>query len=224
MPNPPREVPPSPIHSNGGRAARSRRRVAFGALRTLACLALALALLCAQRLSQPTAPQPQTPVPVGPSSAGSAAARSAPAASPSAKRTPPLVSAPAARNANQIPGQQFTPAAATSDAYSPERARQDVEVGDFYYRRGDYAGALSRYQGALRHDPGWSDPLFACAKAESKLGDLDAATSYLRRYLTAAPRGRYTGDAAKLLRRLGKAEAKRQAKTQAAAAKFASPK
>ena len=37
--------------------------------------------------------------------------------------------------------------------YVPPSARQSVEVGNFYFRRKDYRGALSRFEEAARDDP-----------------------------------------------------------------------
>lgn len=41
--------------------------------------------------------------------------------------------------------------------YDPIRAAEHVEVGDLYFRRDNYRGALSRFQEALEHKPG--DPV-----------------------------------------------------------------
>lgn len=118
------------------------------------------------------------------------------AVSTSAKPTP----ASTASRANQIPGQQFTPAAASApDLYSPAQAAHDVEVGDFYYRRGDYVGALSRYQGALRHQPNLGDALYGSGRAEYRLGHPEAASRYLRHYLEQLPSGPRAKPARKLL-------------------------
>lgn len=155
---------------------------------------LCAAALSAQRLTPPPVnfkPQLQPP----------ATAASAPSnAPPASKPAPPK--AAAAPQANQIPGQQFTPMKPAAPVYSPERAAHDLQVGDFYFRRQDYHGALSRYQGALSHQPDLPAALWGCARAAYRLHDNPLAETYLRRYLAVAPAGREAKNARKLLARL----------------------
>lgn len=155
---------------------------------------LCAAALSAQRLTPPPVnfkPQLQPPATAAPAS---------PNAPPASKPAP---AKPAAGGqANQIPGQQFTPMQPAAPVYSPARAAHDLQVGDFYFRRQDYHGALSRYQGALSHQPDLPAALWGCARAAYRLHDNPLAETYLRRYLAVAPAGREAKNARKLLARL----------------------
>ena len=39
----------------------------------------------------------------------------------------------------------------------PEKAKEHVEVGDFYYRRDNYEAAANRYREAILYGPKWSE-------------------------------------------------------------------
>ncbi|MGH9505975.1 MAG: tetratricopeptide repeat protein, partial [Terriglobales bacterium] len=106
---------------------------------------------------------------------------------PAAKTKKPSASAAA----NALPGQQLTPSGKrTNDKYSPARAKQDMQVAHFYYIRQNYRAALSRIQGALRHDPHWPPALYAAGLVETKIGQYAAARRYWADYLRRAPRGK----------------------------------
>ena len=49
--------------------------------------------------------------------------------------------------------------------YVPPSAKESVEIGDFYFRRKKYSGALSRYEEAARDDPDYAPAYFGMGKA-----------------------------------------------------------
>lgn len=172
-------------------------------VRSLAISAVVLAMAGgaqAQRISAPPASFSPGLKILAPATASAAVAGSGVAKS--AQPAPVQNPAGQANQANKIPGQQFTPTLAASSQHSAVRAAHDVAVGDFYFRRQDYAGALSRYQGALRHQPDFPAALWGCGRAEYRLGMYTAAAEYLHRYLAAAPRGHNVKAAQKLLRKM----------------------
>jgi outer membrane protein assembly factor BamD (BamD/ComL family) len=61
-----------------------------------------------------------------------------------------------------------TPAAATA-APDALLAAHDLEVGTFYFHRGDYVGALARYQDAIQNQPRSAEAYCRAGDAEMKL-------------------------------------------------------
>lgn len=71
--------------------------------------------------------------------------------------------------------------------YVPPSARQSVEVGNFYFRRKDYRGALSRYEEAARDDPYYAPAYLGLGKVYEKTGRKREALAAYRKYLDALP-------------------------------------
>ena len=40
----------------------------------------------------------------------------------------------------------------------PQKAKEHVEIGDFYYKRQNYAAAAERYREAIQFNPKWAKP------------------------------------------------------------------
>lgn len=156
-------------------------------------LALALALipvaLQAQRTAAPPLPLPQN-----------GAEQAPPSATP-----PPVAPAPApptTPNPEDIPGQQLRPAPPPAPpTYDPAAAKHDLDVGNFYYNRGDYVGALARFQDAVAHDKGLTAALYRAGETELKLRQIQPARSYWQQYLDADPTGHYANDARRELKK-----------------------
>ena len=81
---------------------------------------------------------------------------------------------------------------------------KNVEVGDYYYKRGNFRAAISRYQEALQWKPRDAEATFKLADAYEKVGDnIDAKDNY-EKYLGILPKGPRSDDAKKALARLTK--------------------
>lgn len=121
--------------------------------------------------------------------------------------------APKARPADQLHGQEFREhILRDSNAYNPAEALHDYEVGHFYRIQGDYPGALSRFQSALRHDPNATEAMYEAGETEIKLHQPQQARSYFQQYLAADPHGKHAHHVRSLLKKLNR-------KRQTAAAK-----
>jgi tetratricopeptide (TPR) repeat protein len=85
----------------------------------------------------------------------------------------------------------------------PARAKKDAEVGGFYLQKGDYSGALARYQEATTADPTNVDAIFGLAETQRMLkNNADAARNY-QLYLEIVPNGPKSKQALKALKTLG---------------------
>lgn len=86
--------------------------------------------------------------------------------------------------------------------YNPHRAAKDIEVGDYYFGRGNYRAAVLRYRDALDYKPKDPESTFKLARTLEKLDELKEAASLYKQYGKIAPGGPFADAAAKGLDRL----------------------
>ncbi|HXH50057.1 MAG TPA: tetratricopeptide repeat protein [Terriglobia bacterium] len=89
--------------------------------------------------------------------------------------------------------------------YVPPSARQSVEIGDFYFRRKKYPGALSRYEEAARDDPYYAEAYLGMGKVYEKMGKGREALDAYNKYLDTLPSKKQADEATdvqKAIRRL----------------------
>jgi tetratricopeptide (TPR) repeat protein len=97
--------------------------------------------------------------------------------------------------------------------FNPHRALKDIEVGDFYFKKKNYAAALDRYQEALFYKPNDAVSNFRIAQALDKLTRPDEAAEHYQEYLKILPNGPLAEEAKKAIERIksapsGKAQAR----------------
>lgn len=111
-----------------------------------------------------------------------------------------------------VSGLDFPEPASNSDTsgiqefhpWNPMKAMKDIEVGDYYFRRKNYKGALDRYKEALYYKEGDALASFRLAECQEKLGDKTEARKYYEQYLKVLPEGPLAKDAHASLERLAK--------------------
>ena len=86
--------------------------------------------------------------------------------------------------------------------WDPHKAAKDIEVGDYYFKRKNYKGALERYKDALVYKPNDAVANFRLAECEDKMGNSADATQHYAAYLKILPEGPFAADAQKALDRL----------------------
>jgi tetratricopeptide (TPR) repeat protein len=86
--------------------------------------------------------------------------------------------------------------------WDPHKAAKDIEVGDYYFKRKNYRGALERYKDALVYKPNDAIANFRLAECEEKMGNSRDATQHYEAYLKILPEGPFAADAQKALERL----------------------
>jgi Tetratricopeptide repeat len=86
--------------------------------------------------------------------------------------------------------------------FDPHKAAKDVEVGDFYFKRGNYHGAEERYRDALHYKENDAIATIRLAVCLEKLGILDDARSEYESYLKILPHGPQAQQAQKAVERL----------------------
>ncbi len=71
--------------------------------------------------------------------------------------------------------------------FNPMRAVHDVEVGKFYMKRGDLAGAIARFKDAILYKPHYAEARLLLGEAYEKNNDPQRAVNYYRQYLEILP-------------------------------------
>ena len=90
--------------------------------------------------------------------------------------------------------------ASASTRYVPPSPKKSVEIGNFYFRRKKYAGALSRYKEAVKSDPHYAPGYLGLGKVYQRLGLKHKALEAYQQYLDELP-SKKQADEAKDVRR-----------------------
>jgi Tfp pilus assembly protein PilF len=100
--------------------------------------------------------------------------------------------------AAQTPGHassESAPAADDGFKYAPPGPAKSVEVGNFYLRRKDYKGALSRFEEATQTDPNYAPAYLGLGKVYEKTGVTQKALDAYQKYLDLMPSDKDADDA-----------------------------
>jgi tetratricopeptide (TPR) repeat protein len=89
----------------------------------------------------------------------------------------------------------------SNSSYDPYHAEKDIEVGQFYMKKGDIDAAIDRFQDAIKRKPGFARPRLLLGEAYEKKGDKAQAIKYYKEYLEVLPKA---PDAAKVRKRIEK--------------------
>src|SRR5690348_17399720 len=85
--------------------------------------------------------------------------------------------------------------------WDPLRAEKDLEVGQYYMRKGDVDAAIDRFQDATTAKPGFAIPYRFLGEAQEKKGLKKQAIKSYQRYLDMVP---HAEDGAKIKKKLEK--------------------
>jgi len=86
--------------------------------------------------------------------------------------------------------------------WDPHKAAKCIEVGDYYFKQGNYRGAVSRYQEALEWKPKDAEATYKLGEVQEKTGEFAAAMGNYQAYLKLLPKGPYAEKAQKGVDRL----------------------
>ena len=152
------------------------------------------ALFAAPARAQQKNQAPPAPPPSGNSSGESSS-------SPNGPPAPPANNSSGESSSNSTPK---APPASDLTTYDPVTAEEDVEVGQFYIRKGDVDAAIGRFQDAIRLRSNFAKPRLLAAEAFEKKGDKVNAVKYYKEYLQVLPKA---PDAKKIQSRIEKLSA-----------------
>ena len=85
------------------------------------------------------------------------------------------------------PSDNATQNAPDQPAWDPLRAEKDLEVGQYYMRKGDVDAAIDRFQDATTAKPGYAVPFRYLGEAQEKKGLRKQAIASYSRYLDLYP-------------------------------------
>ncbi|HXE30169.1 MAG TPA: hypothetical protein VN515_00050 [Terriglobales bacterium] len=93
------------------------------------------------------------------------------------------------------------PASSTQSGAQPDAllAGHDLEVGTFYYNRGNYVGALARFEDAIYNDPSMAEAYCRAGDSENKMKHSTRAQADWNRCLKVAGEGKWADHARKAL-------------------------
>ncbi len=105
---------------------------------------------------------------------------------PSSK-PPDVPAAPPPKTAAKQKKDTATQNAPDQPAWDPLRAEKDLEVGQYYMKKGDLDAAIDRFQDATAAKPGYAIPFRFLAEAQEKKGLKKQAIKSYQRYLDLYP-------------------------------------
>jgi tetratricopeptide (TPR) repeat protein len=119
--------------------------------------------------------------------------------------TPPAPEAPktkSGKKSKDAPNKD-TPAKSAADqpTWDPLRAEKDLEVGQYYLKKGDVDAAIDRFEDAAAAKPGFAIPYRYLGEAHEKKGQKREAIKSYTRYLDLYP---HAEDAAKVRKKIDK--------------------
>ena len=87
-------------------------------------------------------------------------------------------------------------------AFNPLQAEKEIQVGEFYLKKGSLAAAVARFTEATKWNPGLALAYLKLGEAEEKFKDRKAAKDAYAKYLELAPDAKNAGEIKKKLQKL----------------------
>jgi tetratricopeptide (TPR) repeat protein len=109
--------------------------------------------------------------------------------------------APAPKKPDKKQKDSATQNAPDQPSWDPLRAEKDIEVGQYYMRKGDVDAAIDRFQDAIAAKPGYAVPFRYLGDAQEKRGLKKQAIASYSRYLDLYP---HAEDGAKIRKKIDK--------------------
>ncbi len=84
---------------------------------------------------------------------------------------------------------------ATTYAFNPIQAKKDLEIGNFYAKKGNDRAAAARYLEATKWNPQYAEAYWKLAEARDSLEQNPQALDAYRSYLALEPKGKHAKQA-----------------------------
>lgn len=72
-------------------------------------------------------------------------------------------------------------------SFNPLEAERDLKIGNYYFKKGNYKAAASRFVEATRWNPNYAEAFLRLGESDEKLKDKAAAQQAYTKYLELAP-------------------------------------
>jgi tetratricopeptide (TPR) repeat protein len=184
----------------------------------LALLIIGTVAVCAQNSSEPNSASPKSKQPsqstparnpsLAPPRSDRVDASTLPDGGQSSSKStqidlsPPADDAKAHPKSSEILVDEGSAEAADTHPWDPHKAAKDIEVGDFYFKKKNYAAAESRYREALYYKDNDAIAVYHLALCLEKLDRPGEAREQYESYLTILPHGPEAENAKKAIERL----------------------
>jgi outer membrane protein assembly factor BamD (BamD/ComL family) len=109
------------------------------------------------------------------------------------------------KSAQQLPADEANPpeedesVAPRKYVLNPLEAERNIKVGNFYWKKADYIGALDRYKDATRYNPSSAEAFLKVGEAEEKLHHDNNAKAAFEKVIKLAPDSKFAAEAKKKL-------------------------
>ena len=100
------------------------------------------------------------------------------------KTRPPDQSKP---QQEQEPPEEDESIAPKTYSFNPLEAEKDLKVGSYYFKKGNYKAAMSRFREATMWNPTYAEAFLRLGESEEKLKDKKAAAEAYQKFVTLAP-------------------------------------
>lgn len=87
-------------------------------------------------------------------------------------------------------------------AFNPVQSKKEVDVGEFYFKKGDYRAAISRFTEATKWNPGNATAWLRLGDAQEKMKDAKSAQIAYEKFLKLTPDGKNAAEVRKKLEKL----------------------
>jgi tetratricopeptide (TPR) repeat protein len=90
----------------------------------------------------------------------------------------------------QAPPEEDTeavPPAPKEYSFNPIQAEKEVQIGNYYFKKGSYKAAATRFQEAVKWNPGLAEGYLRLGDSEEKLSEKDAARKAYSKFVDLAP-------------------------------------
>jgi tetratricopeptide (TPR) repeat protein len=104
---------------------------------------------------------------------------------PQLKKRQPEQSKP--QQQEQEPPEEDESLAPKTYSFNPLEAEKDLKVGNYYFKKGNYKAATSRFREATLWNPTYAEAFLRLGESEEKLKDKKAARDAYEKYIALAP-------------------------------------
>jgi tetratricopeptide (TPR) repeat protein len=87
----------------------------------------------------------------------------------------------------QEPPEEDDSLAPKTYSFNPLEAEKDLKVGNYYFKKGNYKAAMSRFREATLWNPTYAEAFLRLGESEEKLKDKKAAHDAYEKYVALAP-------------------------------------
>lgn len=84
-------------------------------------------------------------------------------------------------------------------AFNPIQAQKELNIGNFYFKKGSWRAAAMRYDEATKWNPGYPEAWLRLGEAREKMGDREGMASAFKQFLEVAPEHKRAAEVRKKL-------------------------